>query len=399
VDPHVRDQSAWGYAGPIAISALAHAAFIYLILFALPRWFTAETAPPPAYSVNIVDNIPAGDLGTHTLPRLSGGNPPEPEKAPESEPDKEPEEPSKIEPPAPSTAIEAKNDDPNAFALNKPTATAEATPEPTATPTPEVTATAAPTPAPLVATPEPTPAPTARPTPRPRPIPKRTHRPRPTARPTPRPRHAISEPRGKHHRGPPLKPEPKVMFAHAAAPSAPAAANIRERLRKVREELLREHLRQLAQNARNHEGNGDDDSDEGATANGVRNGASGGGPVLANSAGGGKGSGIGPGGGSVGMLKDPEFLLYYQKVQERIKDAWSFYGGNRDLTTTVEFAIGPDGNVAGISVSQSSKNSPFDQSVVRAVRRAAPFPPPPEKYRDQFAQGIQAVFKLGELRS
>ncbi len=144
VDPNAKERAGWGYAGPIAISALAHVAFIYLVLFALPHWFTAENTPPPAYSVNIVDNIPAGDLGTHTCRGLSGGNPPEPEPAepPEAEAEQG-TEPSKVEPPAASTAIEAKNDDPNAFALNKPTATEEPTPAPTATstPTPEPTAT------------------------------------------------------------------------------------------------------------------------------------------------------------------------------------------------------------------------------------------------------------------
>lgn len=402
MDPRTKERTGLGYVGPIAISALAHVAIIYLLLFALPRWFTAENTPPPALSALIVDNIPAGDLGTH-LPRLSGGNPPEPEPEEPSEAEAEQEtEPSKVEPPAASTAIEAENNDPNAFALNKPTATQEPTPAPTptSTPTPEPTATAAETVAPIVATPVPTPEPTARPTPRPRPA-KRTRRLRPTARPTPRPRHPVAEFRGRHHRGASPKPTPQVMFAHATAPSAPTSATIRERLRQVREELLREHLRELAQNARNPGTEGDDSSDESATspAKGARNGASGGGPVLGSVAGGGKGSGIGPGTGSLGMLKDPKFLLYYQKVEERIKDAWSFYGGNKNLTTSVEFAIGPDGKVAGISVKESSHNTSFDQSVVRAVQRAAPFPPPPEEYRDQFGQGIEAVFKLGELRS
>jgi hypothetical protein len=37
--------------------------------------------------------------------------------------------------------------------------------------------------------------------------------------------------------------------------------------------------------------------------------------------------------------------------------------------------------------------------VIRAIRRAAPFPAPPEKFRDQFSAGIKAVFQLGELKS
>ncbi|MGO9057128.1 MAG: TonB family protein [Candidatus Binataceae bacterium] len=400
MDPRVKERAGLGYAGAIAISALAHAAFIYLVLFALPRWFVPETTPPPAYSVNIVDNIPAGDLGTHTLPPLSGGNPSEPEEPPE--PEEKEHEPPKVEPPAPSTAIEAKNEDSNAFALNKPTATVEATPEPTATstPTPEPTATAAETPAPTVAAALPTPEPTARPTPRPWPIARRSHRPRPTARPTPRPRRLV-EPRGKlHRRGASPKATPNVMFAHKAPPNATRNISVKERLREVREELLKEHLQQLAAKARNNAEPGPGDSDdERASAKGARSGTSGGGPVLGSSASPGKGYGIGSGTGSLGMLKDPEFVLYYQKVQDRIKKAWSFYGGNKNLTTTVEFAIGPDGKVAGISIKQSSNNAAFDQSVVRAVRLAAPFPPPPEKFRDQFAGGVQAMFKLGELSS
>ena len=74
-------------------------------------------------------------------------------------------------------------------------------------------------------------------------------------------------------------------------------------------------------------------------------------------------------------LKDPEFVLYYQKVQQRIKRAWSFYGGNKNLTTSVEFAIGPDGKITSVAIKQSSNNAAFDQSVLRAVRLAAPFPP------------------------
>ena len=40
--------------------------------------------------------------------------------------------------------------------------------------------------------------------------------------------------------------------------------------------------------------------------------------------------------------------LQHNKKQERIKDAWSFSSGNRELTTTVNFAIGPDGKLKHI---------------------------------------------------
>jgi TonB family protein len=195
------------------------------------------------------------------------------------------------------------------------------------------------------------------------------------------------------------------MFAGAAPIRAPARApSVKERLAALRERLMEDHLRDLAKarppaQPETGEDTGDDTGEEGTTGpeRGERRG--GGGPVAGNSVTNGHGYGVGPGSGSLGILRDQEFLLYYQKVQERIKDAWSFASGGADLTTTVNFAIGPDGSLRGLELAHSSHNASFDESVERAIRRAAPFPPPPERYRDQFAQGVQAVFKLGELRS
>ena len=126
---------------------------------------------------------------------------------------------------------------------------------------------------------------------------------------------------------------------------------------------------------------------------------SGGGPVLADRETTGKGYGVGPGSGSAGIQQDPEFLLYYHDVQKKIKDAWSFAGSNPNLTATVTFGINPDGSLNSVRVVTSSRDLAFDDSVVRAIRRAAPFAPPPGKYRSQFAQGVEAEFKLGELSS
>ena len=101
----------------------------------------------------------------------------------------------------------------------------------------------------------------------------------------------------------------------------------------------------------------------------------------------------------MGIQQDPQFLLYYQTVQDRIKKAWNYVGGSGDLTTSVTFAIGPDGSLTGVKLTQSSRDPAFDDSVIRAIRRAAPFPPPPEKYRPEFGEGVDAEFKLGELKA
>jgi TonB family protein len=310
---------------------------------------------------------------------------------PEEEP---PESAEKEEPAKPSTPPEAPNTDRNALALNNATATAIATPEPTPTPTPQP-----------IETPEPTMQPTPEPTPRPTAQPKRQLQ--STMRPQPTPR-AEAHKHNRHLKPLKINPKPKVMLAlRTPIPHAVRTPSVVERLAKLRQQLMKEHLQQLAkmEKARQEpetdtgDDTGDDNGDDGTAppAHGER--ANGGGPVAGNSVTNGHGYGVGSGSGSLGILRDPEFLLYYQKVQERIKDAWSFAGGSRDLTTTVNFAIGPDGRLAALQISQSSNNASFDQSVLRAIRRAAPFPPPPEHYRDQFAQGVQAVFELGELRS
>ena len=109
--------------------------------------------------------------------------------------------------------------------------------------------------------------------------------------------------------------------------------------------------------------------------------------------------GVGPGTGSAGIQQDLDFLLYYRTVQEKIKQAWSFGAGANDLTATVDFEIGPDGNLNGVKIAKSSNDPAFDESVLRAIRRAAPFPAPPEKFRAEFSQGIEARFQLSELKS
>lgn len=319
----------------------------------LPAYFRRPNTSAPGYTVKIVDNIPAGDLGTH-LPRLTQDRHtehPHPERRAERpKPAVEQHKPPPLAP----------DNDKTVIALNTGhTPTPTPTPEPTVEPTPEPTA--EPT---LALTPKPRRKPTPRPTPRHTPEP-RHHRARPT--PTPEPR------RGAHSR-----PKPhEVLRAHAEP-----TPGVKEQLAALRENLLKEHL---AERAAAEKAGSKEPSD--------------GGPVLANVPRAGEGYGVGTGKGSMGIQQDPQFLLYYQTVQDRIKKAWNYVGGSGDLTTSVTFAIGPDGSLTGVKLTQSSRDPSFDDSVLRAIRRAAPFPPPPEKYRPEFGQGVDADFKLGELKS
>jgi TonB family protein len=333
-----------GYLLAVAVSAVAHVAIIIFVLFIVPKLFGSEMPLPAAYSVKIVDSIPAGDLGTR-LPAINSA----PERHAAKPP--EPPPPAKAAPTPPPPP-----DDKNAIALN----TLKLTP----TPTPKPTPTPAPTPIP---TPRETPAPTPSKTPKPHRTPRPTPEATPSAKPTPKP-----------------KPTP-IAQAKAETPS-----HLKQELNKVRQQLMREHLKALDAQAKAEL---DSARDARPSAN------PGTGPVIADRERAGAGMGVGPGNGSAGMLQDPGFVMYYQDVQDRIRKAWSFAGGNPDLSATVTFGINPDGSLNALKITRSSRDPAFDDSVARAIRAAAPFGSPPEKYRAAFAGGVPAIFKLSELQA
>jgi protein TonB len=337
----------WGYIAAIVVSALGHAGLLAFVFLVMPRLFHADESPPPSYTVKIVDNLPAGDLGTH-LPRLASRHRPRPARHAKAEK-------PRLEKPRPEPPRLANEPDKNAIALNT---RKLATPTPTPTPTPAPTA---------------TPEPAASPTPLPRKHHQAAHK--PTPKPTPELAHEPPTPKPEHHRA--HEREPRQTEVARAKPSP--TPSIQEQLAKIREQLLAQHLRDEKKERTHNE--------------------SASGPVLADRDTAGAGMGIGPGTGSMGIQQDLAFLLYYRTVQQRIKQAWSFSGGSGDLTTTVDFSIGPDGSLTGVTIAKSSNDPAYDQSVIRAIKRAAPFPAPPEKYRSEFAHGVEALFKLGELKS
>jgi TonB family protein len=364
-----------GYFAAIFVSALGHVALFAFVFFIAPRFLHPAEAAPPAYTVKIVDNIPAGDLGTH-LPRINRHAPneskPEASKPEESKVKTEPVKPEKL----------ALNEDKNALKIN-----AKPTDAPTETPTP--------TPEPTVApTVEPTPEPTVEPAPSLEPDIEGTEEPTITMTPTPEPTQQPTK-----HATPKSTPQkvrnrPKGGSTVAKVASTPSVA---QRMAQLKRKLFEEPVKEVAKNP---PPDGEDDPDDRDMPDTGETGPRGGGPVVANiPPSEGKGYGIGSGEGSAGILKDPEFLLYYKAVQDQIKKAWTFTGGSNDLTATVSFAIGPDGALLGLKIGTSSNDGAFDDSVIRAIRRAAPFPAPPEKFRDDFSSGIEARFKLGELKS
>jgi TonB family protein len=349
----------------IVVSAIGHIAFLVFAFLILPNWLHSDAAPPPAMTVKIVDNIPAGDLGTH-LPKLHKA--PEPEQVAKEEVKPEEPSPPEVKPPEPP---KPNDDDKNAISL----ASAVATPTPTPQPPPAV----------IAATPVPTAVPT----------PEKVAEPAPTPTPVVHRHDKVIV-----HNAP---PKPKSKHTPVLMAKAEPTPDVHEQFRKLQEQMLKKRIeeakKQAAQDKQDKDDEDDSDDDDSSTESTPPASENAGhGPVVSNANTEGHGFGVGPGSGSMGEVTDLQYLLYFRTVQQKVKDSWTFPGGSNDLSADVEFSIGADGTLNGVKIAKSSGDAAFDDSVMRAIKRAAPFPPPPDRYRLQFSD-VVSTFKLGELKS
>jgi colicin import membrane protein len=92
--------------------------------------------------------------------------------------------------------------------------------------------------------------------------------------------------------------------------------------------------------------------------------------------------------GGDGTVVGFEFLSYRQRIFGLIKRNWANAVRRAGLVAFVRFEIAPDGTVSGVQLVTSSGDKAYDQSVVRAVQRSSPLPPPPERYREEFREVV-----------
>jgi colicin import membrane protein len=90
--------------------------------------------------------------------------------------------------------------------------------------------------------------------------------------------------------------------------------------------------------------------------------------------------------GGGGTVVGFEFLSYRQRIFGLIKRNWANAIRRPGLVAAVRFEIAPDGTISGVQLVSSSGDKAYDQSVVRAVQRSSPLPPPPERYREDFRE-------------
>lgn len=96
-----------------------------------------------------------------------------------------------------------------------------------------------------------------------------------------------------------------------------------------------------------------------------------------------------------GVVRGMEFLAYRQQMHDQIKERWTWIGKRSGLEVTVGFGIRADGQVFGLKLLKSSGDTSFDESAVRAVRRAS-LPPPPASHARDFAE-VELTFRPTDL--
>ena len=107
-----------------------------------------------------------------------------------------------------------------------------------------------------------------------------------------------------------------------------------------------------------------------------------------SSDGGGTGFGAaksGQGGMGGGTLTSFQKLRYQAALKDHVKAGWRWLPGSKKLRASVMIRLLSNGSIQDVRIEVSSGNSQFDESVVRAVRKADPVPPPPPELYSEFS--------------
>jgi colicin import membrane protein len=105
---------------------------------------------------------------------------------------------------------------------------------------------------------------------------------------------------------------------------------------------------------------------------------------------------LGPGGHGGGVVKGMEFIVYQNQMLNSIKDNWAWVGQKSNLKVVVHFSIKENGEISGLKIVQPSGDPSYDESVLRAVKKSSPLPPPPESSRKDFAD-VELTFRPKDL--
>ena len=90
--------------------------------------------------------------------------------------------------------------------------------------------------------------------------------------------------------------------------------------------------------------------------------------------------------GREALLMSPAVKAYLNVLDETVRGAWNvpraLIDNREDLMVQLRITIEENGDISSIIVERPSGNRPFDESVLRAINKAAPLPVPPESLKE-----------------
>jgi len=85
-----------------------------------------------------------------------------------------------------------------------------------------------------------------------------------------------------------------------------------------------------------------------------------------------------------------QYKKYYDEIWRRVKASWilseEIVAEGANPLAVVVVRIAKDGSLLDMKLEKSSQNRVFDQSCLRAVKKAAPFPPLPKDYPQRYME-------------
>jgi TonB family protein len=86
-----------------------------------------------------------------------------------------------------------------------------------------------------------------------------------------------------------------------------------------------------------------------------------------------------PAGGAARASLESKYPAYYGLLRDKVQENWIYPQGLKDATVSVivSIKIARSGKLLDVAVEKSSGDKAFDESLLKAVKKAAPFPPLP----------------------
>ncbi|MBN1626723.1 MAG: cell envelope integrity protein TolA, partial [Deltaproteobacteria bacterium] len=101
----------------------------------------------------------------------------------------------------------------------------------------------------------------------------------------------------------------------------------------------------------------------------------------------GTGAGSGSGASGTGVVGSLSMRIYQINVKSHIQNNWSYPAAmqnRKDLEVTVLLRVKKDGTIMKSEFKKKSKDTIFDQSVIKAIEKSNPIPPFPEGYEKSY---------------